>query len=323
MWIPIPPIFVSENLNWKFEVIDWLQRISTILEFLWNLKNNKIRKENLIKNWLLEPSYLKSLEWMKFDNLPDNLQSRFLNSYRIDLNILTSESDTSAKYELFNRLNSWWDPLTAQEIRNTLILQFNKEVYDSLKELSKNDNFINILNITEKKKEKEKDTEFVLRFQALLDYSNDSKIKSVSKFLDNEMKKLLKDNSINKWIFDNVFNILSNIDEWNCLKRTFQVNIPWFDSIAWWIWFNLLNKNIDEPFNIDEIDKRIKGLWISSIFEQHTWSKTWKFVEHKLIVSLFIGRKLFNLKENFWTTEEEISENINDLIKDKFNSSNN
>lgn len=42
LWIPLPSIFVAEDENWKWELVDWLQRVSTILEF----SNNEIFLKN-------------------------------------------------------------------------------------------------------------------------------------------------------------------------------------------------------------------------------------------------------------------------------------
>lgn len=314
LWIPIPPIFVSENLEWKYEVIDWLQRISTILEFLWVLEG-EVKKEKSIKKWLVEPSYLWSLDWMLYKDLPETLQKRFLNTYRVDLNILKSESDTSVKYELFNRLNSLWTPLTEQEIRNTLLLQFRKEVYFKLKELAWNENFKEVVNITEGKIEVEKDTEMVLRFFALIDYDDKkSKIKSVSTFIDNKMKELISFNSIDANIFINVFKILNWIEGWNILKRyknwvfRWPVMIPWFDLIVWWLWFAIKNNNFNlTDFSKKDILNRIKFIWENKTFNRHI--ENWNFIEHKLEVCLDIWRKLFNLSLSLSEIEDYIENN--------------
>ena len=44
--IPIPPIFVSEDVEGKWELVDGLQRLSTILSFFGLLKNDIKNKNN-------------------------------------------------------------------------------------------------------------------------------------------------------------------------------------------------------------------------------------------------------------------------------------
>ena len=42
--IPIPSIFVAENQEGKWEIVDGLQRLSTVLSFFGKLKNNNEKK---------------------------------------------------------------------------------------------------------------------------------------------------------------------------------------------------------------------------------------------------------------------------------------
>lgn len=48
--IPIPPIFVSEDENGIWELVDGLQRVSTFLSFLVNLKKLKLKIKILMKS---------------------------------------------------------------------------------------------------------------------------------------------------------------------------------------------------------------------------------------------------------------------------------
>jgi hypothetical protein len=60
--IPIPPVFVYEDQNGNWELIDGLQRVSTLLEFMGLLKDvdtNELRRSKLLKT-----KYLPSLEGM-------------------------------------------------------------------------------------------------------------------------------------------------------------------------------------------------------------------------------------------------------------------
>jgi hypothetical protein len=132
-------------------------------------------------------------------------------------------------------------------------------------------------------------------------------------------------------LFNKVFDIIYSTFKEDSLKRfnskkgefSWSFMVPAFDAIAWWIWYNLKEWNIPENCIanakcIEEVRKRIKALWMSDEW----WNdniKTWWFVEHKLQVVMFVWRKLFNLTEDFWKTEQIISEKIDNLIKTKFN----
>lgn len=338
LWIPIPPLFFAQTIDSKYEIIDWLQRVSTVLEYIWDLEDKFIKEWTNIKNGLWKPRYLTYLEWKKFSDLPFELKNKiFVHTFHV--NVLSDESNIAAKYELFNRLNSWWTPLTKQEIRNTLIIQFRKELYDFFMELRwenqdyEND-FITILSPSEKDIDSETDTEFILRFFSLV-YFNWSKneISSISTFLDDMMKKFIKwdyDIINNKNIFLSSFKLINNCFWSNSLKRfnvkknnfSWRVIVPAFDAIAWWIWYNLKERNIpknciEDNECIEKIRKRIKALWMSDQWNKHI--RIWWFIEHKLQVAMFIWRELFNLDRDFWNSEEEIAKKIDELIDKKFN----
>lgn len=415
LWIPLPSIFIYwETVN-QYEVIDWLQRVSAILEFLWVLKSKntpwsylklkphiddnyrndfeiieklyyeidylkdkrisflaiwefeeakqkseeiykkeeeievKIKKISILKwkideinkdkNWkrtdikkkvfenIQELSILSDLNWKKFDDLDTGLKNSFM--YKIiNITILTSTNneDSHVKYELFYRLNSWGTQLTPQEIRNSLLLYLVPNIYNLLLEKKKISSFKGMLNIKHQEEISEKDTEYVFKFFTLIYFDKKiSDIDNVNRFIDSFMWNII-DNKIEiDWnIFDKTFEILNKINWFDSLKRFHNNNfswkwmVPWFDTIAWWIWYNILNNNIDTKLdNTKEIKSRIKALRKCKKFSEHI--KTWWFVEHKLIVSIYIGRKLFNLKEDFWKTEEEIWKKIDNLLDIEFN----
>ena len=69
--IPIPPIFVSENVEGKWELVDGLQRLSTIFSFFGILRDNEGNKDNEKNDWpLTEADIIKSLDGKKKKDLP-------------------------------------------------------------------------------------------------------------------------------------------------------------------------------------------------------------------------------------------------------------
>jgi Protein of unknown function DUF262 len=149
--IPIPPIFVAEDENGVWELVDGLQRVSTFISFFGDLKSDGLEAElqagdanysnekfdaievpKSENKWVLqEGGLVKSLEGFSIDNLPVNLKINLKRSVcRVE--ILRGESSTSMKYELFKRLNSGGSKLTPQEIRNAIYRGVNPTLNEML-----------------------------------------------------------------------------------------------------------------------------------------------------------------------------------------------
>lgn len=126
--IPIPPIFVVERKDAKWDVIDGLQRISTILELMEELENEDGNQCNPLV--LTRTHYLPSLEqhsWSGADAsfaLPDSVKIK-LKRARLDLNIVKEASDRHVQHEIFLRLNTGGSQATEQEVRNCILVMEN------------------------------------------------------------------------------------------------------------------------------------------------------------------------------------------------------
>lgn len=130
--IPIPSIFVSQRDDGVWDVIDGLQRLSTIFEFLGELRDEVGVK--LPPSKLLATEYLPSLKDKMWEN--EDTENSFTSSQRLslkrsklDIRIIKKESDKDTKYELFQRLNTGGTSLSPQEVRNCLMVMINKEFY--------------------------------------------------------------------------------------------------------------------------------------------------------------------------------------------------
>lgn len=107
--IPLPVFYFSANDRGQLAVVDGLQRLTAIKEFM----ENKLS--------------LRGLEYLNIDGatytgknkLDEKLYRRF-NLTQITTNIIDSKSPTRAKYDIFRRLNTGGRPLNAQELRNCL-----------------------------------------------------------------------------------------------------------------------------------------------------------------------------------------------------------
>ncbi len=186
--IPIPPIFVAENQFGVWELVDGLQRVSTVLSFFGLLKTLP-HKNNLIlqKGKILEED-LKSLT---INNIPLRLKL-LLKRSPLGIEILNRNSNEDMKYELFKRLNTTSEPLSDQEMRNAIFSgEFNKFIH----ELASEKIFINLMKPTKKQQEEMYLEELVLRYFA---FKNSLEMPNgVKSHLDNYMKKINKENSFN------------------------------------------------------------------------------------------------------------------------------
>jgi uncharacterized protein with ParB-like and HNH nuclease domain len=176
--IPLPSIFVFELPYSKWEVIDGLQRLSTILEFMGELKDPDTG--NLVRPLaLVGTQYLPSLRgafWSenlkaertaldaeKAEKSPNDFidnstvyfaldgdVQRAIKRTKIGVQLLEKKSDPKSKYDLFQRLNSGGIAANDQEIRNCAIVMVNSEFYQNLREFAEGDNFSKLIPLGER-----------------------------------------------------------------------------------------------------------------------------------------------------------------------------
>ena len=169
--IPIPPIFVVQDDKGIWELIDGLQRLSTIFEFTGILR--KPDGSKLLPSSLGGTAFLPSLAGKKWEETDDTAndgigkeQQLQIKRARLRVEILKKESDPKAKFELFQRLNSGGANLTQQEVRNSVAIMLNADMFEWFDRLSKDTNFITTTDQTDAALEQQMGLELVLRFFA-------------------------------------------------------------------------------------------------------------------------------------------------------------
>lgn len=126
--VPVPPVFLYEVSYANYEVMDGLQRISTIIDYY----NDKFELAGLIQ-W-------SELNGMKYSQLPDKIKEgidrRYLSSI-ILLNESASDLEKAMQMKqlVFERLNTGGEMLSGQEIRNAI---YNGKMNDRCIKLSDN-----------------------------------------------------------------------------------------------------------------------------------------------------------------------------------------
>ncbi|MGI9249995.1 MAG: DUF262 domain-containing protein [Pseudohongiellaceae bacterium] len=173
--IPLPAFYMdaSDEDNWL--VVDGLQRLSTIKEFV---VDNKLELSQL--------EFLTKYNGHKFNELPRNFQRR-IEETDIVLYLIQPGTPARVKFDIFRRINTGGESLSSQEIRHALN---QGPVTKYLHDLADSEEFDEATDggVSPKRMD---DRECVLRFLAFTlfnpdDYNNDS----FDRFLNEAMAAL-------------------------------------------------------------------------------------------------------------------------------------
>lgn len=162
--LPIPPIFLIEGDDGVLELIDGLQRTSSVLQFL---DHAAILEPELV---LTGCDIIPNLNGNRFQDLPISVRLKVKRS-PIRATIINKSGDAFVKYEMFKRLNTGGSLLSAQEIRNcsSRMVDGGNVFYDAIQEMAKYPSFVSATaRLPDSFREKRADEELVLRFFAVI-----------------------------------------------------------------------------------------------------------------------------------------------------------
>jgi len=106
--IPLPAFYFSAADDGSLQVVDGLQRLSTIHQFV----NGAFPLTDL--------EYLQKEVGGKHFNALDSLWSRRINSTQISVNVIDPQTPDRVKFDIFKRINTGGSPLNSQEIRHCM-----------------------------------------------------------------------------------------------------------------------------------------------------------------------------------------------------------
>ncbi|MDE8035750.1 DUF262 domain-containing protein [Actinobacillus equuli subsp. equuli] len=206
--IPIPNIFMATNSDGSWEVIDGVQRITTIIRFMDNAeaKSKTNVKDNLTLTSLQK---LPSFNKQTFAKLPHKIKLDFM-LRTLKVTTLTDKSDLDVRFDLFERLNTGGIKLTSQEIRSCV---FRGNFNEFVKRMAQNKDFLKATLMKEQRVKDGTAEEAVLRFFAFLHNYKGFKY-NVTSFLNNYMAFANKefDYEKNEKIFKKTFKELSKLE---------------------------------------------------------------------------------------------------------------
>lgn len=235
--IPLPSIFVAQAESGAWDVVDGVQRLSTILQFQGVLKDDQ---GELIQPLVLEKTkLLPSLErkvWEGSDPVNSLTSAQRLDFKRakLDLKIIKRESSGESKYDLFQRLNSYGAPATRQEVRSCILISINRGFYSWLKELTELPAFKQTIALSDRLLQEQYHFELALRFLVfrLMQVERIASIGNLGDFLTDESSSMAQSDSYDQqgqdWAFRRTFTLLAEAGgddvfrRWNPTKHRFE-----------------------------------------------------------------------------------------------------
>jgi len=234
--IPLPSIFVSQTERGTWELVDGLQRVSTILQLQGELTDERGAKFEPLT--LEGTKYLPALEgrtWQNEDSEFSLSEAQRLDIKRakIDVKIIKRESSPEAKYDLFHRLNSYGSPLTPQELRSSLLVAVSAEFFGWMEALATYPNFVQCTALSERLLEERFDLELVTRFLVLHNWPQSqltqTALRDLPQVLDDAIVRMASDRATEglEWVFKTTFDTIANngadaiFKRWDAAKKQF------------------------------------------------------------------------------------------------------
>lgn len=197
---PVPSLFFAQNEDGVLEVVDGVQRLSTLLQLRGILRRQGVDGAEEVTPPLVMSGgqYLSELEGMVWDDAAlaavrpvgsgvlTEAQRSDVEFAKLNATIIQRSSSSQSKYDVFRRLNSYGEPLTQQETRAALIASVDGDCLEWLSGLARGETATELLSLSERQLERQYDVELVLRFFFLAetDRLRQSELRDFAQVLD-------------------------------------------------------------------------------------------------------------------------------------------
>ncbi|MFJ9644789.1 DUF262 domain-containing protein [Streptomyces sp. NPDC101206] len=314
--IPIPPIFVAARKDGVWDVVDGVQRLSTLFRFMGALKKDD---GNIDKpDPLIAGDYLKSLEGVLWSDSPasesrdgvtalSEAQQRFFKRARLDFQIVEHTSDEQAKFDLFQRLNSGAH-LSEQEARNCLAVMLDPTFFRWLQQLAVHPAFSQTVNISERQEEESYGVELALRYLSIVtaERSDLSGLSDVSEFLTSRMRDFIDSGEFDRDFehsrFTDIFSWLnealgeSSFKRWDLAKskHSGRFTVSAFEAVTAGLGLNYQQwKRLDDGARASLLRRRVQAVWKDETFQKRTGAG--KSADLRIPYMFEVGQKVFAL----------------------------
>lgn len=277
--IPLPMFYVSADVKENYHVVDGLQRLTTLRNFILAPEERNDSRDERFKLEGLE--FWKELNGKCFSDLEMYLQNRILET-TLQVTIIEYNTPEKVKRNVFKRLNTGGMPLTSQEIRNAL---YQGKSTLLLKEL---------VNTEEFKKATDHSIsdgrmvgrEIILRFLAFNLYFSEYKQGDMDDFLSNSMEK------INSFADEHIFSLKEKF--FLAMKRAlaifgtyaFRKSIPGqrrtpINKSLFEVWSVIFTNMSQDEYEIlikrkEQLFKNIQELYDEEYFQRAVSRDSWK-----------------------------------------------
>lgn len=283
--LPLPPVFVYQGVDGVWELIDGLQRLSTILEFVGVLReeSGELRAPTALEGTRFLPSLVNKRWTPSADEADDGIgapQQLQIKRARMRVEILKQESDPQAKYELFQRLNTGGENLSEQEIRNCVGVMLNPEFQKWLLQLAANVDFLTTIDQTEVAIERQAQVELAVRFFAFRNVAYKPGL-DVHEYLDDALVKMATDVDFNlpaeAALFARTFAILNSslgglaFKRWNGTDFGGKFLMSVFEVVALGVSINIdAIDALGEAASCEFVKERCRLLWVDATFTKNS-----------------------------------------------------
>lgn len=282
--LPLPPIFVYQSKEGVWELIDGLQRVSTVLEFVGILRgpNGDTLPATELEGTRFLPSLVNKRWAQSSEGADDGIgatQQLQIKRARMRVEILKQESDPQAKYELFQRLNTGGETLSEQEVRNCVAIMLDPTFQAWLVTCADLPVFRIVICQTETAIEKQMHIELALRFFAFRHIPYTPGL-DVHEYLDDALVRLVKHESFDQdaefAVFQRTFGLLSSalgdsvFKRWNGTEFGGKFLQSVFEVVALGVSINIdAIEALGTAKNAWVVD-RCKALWGNQTFSQYS-----------------------------------------------------
>jgi hypothetical protein len=284
--IPIPSIFVYQDGDGIWELIDGLQRLSTIFEFVGVLRTpdgDGTEPPSVLTGTKMLPD-LADRSWEDIDDVDSRpIGSEYqlaIKRSRMRIEILKSTSDTQAKFELFQRLNTGGTQLEPQEVRNAVMVMIDKNFHDWIHEVAHHEQFIDCTDLSDNQVQRQYNVELALRFFVYRNVPYQSGF-DVHEYIDDGMIQIADsdtfDRNSEEEVFLTTFNYIysalgSNaFKKWTGSEFKGKFLISAFEAIAYGLSESLEEYEDMDPAARDlKIKEKVKSIWKEEVYSKNS-----------------------------------------------------